>query len=218
MAFATLPAAKRSPHPRVDPVERAMAAAGGRDLLARVRVIAWSGTARVMLGKTPVDLNVETRIEPFVRGRSDTWLTSEGRSTARTLMTERDSGFLVHEGAQTPLPAAQARFEQQQLGGYAYLLLAPAFVSAGGAGRLNAAREGFPPMALHLAPDGRIVSADYVLASPAFEGVSVRQQWRCSGTVSAQGVRFPKVVAIVQDGRPLLRMTIADFSVELSPQ
>ena len=193
-----------------------MAAAGGRDVLARLRVIAWTGSARVMLGRTPVDLLLETRIEPFVRGRSDTWLASEGRSTARTLMTERDGGFVVHEGAQTPLPAAQARFERQQLGGYAYLLLAPAFVTAAGRGRLNAVQDGYPPMTLQLAGDGRIVAADYAIASPTQDGVAVRQRWLLSGSVTAQGVRFPRTVEIVQDGRPFVRMTIDTFSVELA--
>ena len=213
MAFAALPGTAGA---RADPVSRAMAAAGGSAVLRRVRAIAWSGTARVMLGATAVDLNVETRIEPFVRGRSDTWLEREGRSTMRTLMIERDGGFLVHEGAQTPLPAAQAQFERQQLGAYAYLLLAPAFVSAASATRLNAAREGYPPISLTLAGDGRIAAADYTIASAQRDGVVVRQHLTFAGTATSNGVRFPRNITIVQNARPLLRMTIADFAVELS--
>ena len=170
---------------------------------------------RMMLGKVPVDLNVETRIEPFARGRSDTWLESEGRSTIRTIMVERDSAFLVHEGAQTALGHEQARFERQQLGAYAYLLLAPAFVSAASGTRLNAAREEYPPIALTLARDGRIAAADYRIETPDCEGRSVRQQFSFVGSVSSNGVRFPHVITIVQDGRPRSRLTIRDFSVDL---
>lgn len=193
-----------------------MAAAGGEAVLRRVRAVAWSGTARTMLGKIPVDLTVETRIEPFVRARCDTWLANEGRSTARTIMVERDSGFLVHEGAQTALGYDQARFERQQLGAYAYLLLAPAFVSAASATRLNAAREGYPPIALTLSRDGRIAAADYRLTSPGPAGRSIRQHFSLVGSVSAKGVRFPRVITILQDGRPLSRLTIGDFSVDLA--
>ncbi len=192
-----------------------MAAAGGEAALRRVRAVAWSGTVRMMLGKVPVDLNVETRIEPFVRGRADTWLASDGRSTARTVMVERDSAFLVHEGAQTPLAREQARFERQQLGVYGYLLLAPAFVSAASATRLNAAREGYPPIALTLARDGRIASAEYQIGVPDRDGLSVRQHFSFVGSLSSSGIRFPRIIMIAQDGRQLSRLTISDFSVEL---
>ena len=213
MAFAALPAAASA---RPDTVARAMAAAGGADVLRRVRAVAWRGTARMMLGTTPVDLATETQIEPFVRGRCDTWLASDGRSTARTVMVERDSAFVVHEGAQTTLPPAQAVYERQQLGLFAYLLLAPAFVSAASATRLNAVHEGYPPIALTLAPDGRIAAADYAIAAPDRNGVSVRHHFGFIGSVSSHGVRFPKTIVTTQDGRLVARSTITDFSVELS--
>lgn len=200
-----------------DPVARAIAAAGGHDILSRVRVLSWGGTAHVLLGTTAVDLVTELRIEPFVRSRSVTWLAGQGRSTARTVMVERDSAFLVQDGAQTPMPAARARFERQQLGVYAYLLLAPAFLSAAGPKRLNAVHDGYPPISLTLGPDARIAAADYALAAPDYEDRAVRQHLSFTGTVTAGGVRFPRTTTIVQDGRPFMRMTIADFSVELDP-
>lgn len=215
MAFAALPAGVAARAAR-DPVAWAMAAAGGRALLSRVRVLSWSATARVLIGTTAVDLLVEQRIEPFVRGRADTWLADEGRSTARTVMVERDGAFLVHEGAQTTMPPAQALFQRHQLGAYAYLLLAPAFVSAAGPRRLNAGREGFPPIALALGPDGRIASADYAIAAPKQNAAAVRQHLICAGSVSSMGVRYPRAISIVQDGRPFQRMAITDFSVELA--
>lgn len=213
IAVAASPAVAWS---RTDPVARAMAAAGGEAVLRRVRAVAWSGTMRMILGKVPVDLNVETRIEPFVRGRSDTWLASAGRSTARTVMVERDSGFLVHDGAQTTLAPAEARFERQQLGVYAYLLLAPAFVSAASATRLNAARDGYPPIALTLARDGRITAAEYSIGAPDRDGLSVRRQFNFVGSVTSGGIHFPRIITIVRDGRPLSRLTINEFAVELA--
>lgn len=217
IAIAALPQAIGAAGRGGDPVTRAMIAAGGRDRLARVRVLAWSGVARMMLGKTPVDLHVESRIEPFARSRADSWLVSETRGAARTVMIERDTAFLVQGGAQTTLAAAQARFERQRLGAFAYLLLAPAFVSAAGRNRLNAAHDGYPPIALTLDRDGRIATADYVLSAPEPGAPAIRQHFSFAGSVSAQGVRYPRVTTMLQDGRPSLRLTITDFSVELSP-
>lgn len=194
-----------------------MAAAGGRDLLARVRAMTWTGTARMMLGTTPVALGVETRIEPFERARADTWLLSDGRIATRTVMIERDSAYVVQDGAQTALPAAQARVERQRLGAYGYLLLAPASVTAAGGQRLNATRDGFPAMALTLGADGTLLSADYAIAAPEPNGAALRQHFAFAGSVTAQGVRFPRMTTILQNGRPLLRLTITDFSVELNP-
>ncbi|WP_426257680.1 hypothetical protein [Sphingomonas sp. DC1600-2] len=213
-AIAAFPASAKHP---LDPIAHALAAAGGQALLSRVRVIAWSGTARMMIGRTPVDLMVETRIEPFARARSDTWLTSEGRSATQTIMVERDSAFLVHNGAQTSLPQPQAYFERQKLAAYSYLLLAPASLSPNGRRGITAIRDGYPPIALTLAPDGRIASADYTLAGPPPNPPLVHQHLLFAGTVSAQGIRFPRTTTILQNGRPVLRTTISDFSVELDP-
>lgn len=192
-------------------------AAGGQAQLARVRVVAWSGVARVMIGQTPVDLMVETRIEPFARARIDTWLPSEGRSATQTVMIERDSAFLVHNGAQTALPRPQALFERHRLAAYAYLLLAPASVSATGPRRLSAIRDGFPPITLTLGPDDRISSADYTIVAASGQPALVRQHLSFAGSVSAQGIHFPRTTTIFQNGRLELRMTISDFSVELDP-
>jgi hypothetical protein len=218
IALAALPERRSAPlGSDGDTLARAFAAAGGRERLARVRAFAWTGTARMMLGAVPVDLQVESRIEPFARARADSWLTSETRDAARTVMIERDGGFVVQNGAQTALPPAQARFERQRLGAFAYLLLAPAFVSVAGRNRLNAAREGYPPIALTLAGDGRIASADYVLTAPEPGAPAIRQRCSFAGSVRSRGIRFPRITTMLQDGRPSLRLTITDFSVELSP-
>lgn len=205
------PAAARSLR---DPVALAMVAAGGRGLLERVRTLSWSGTSRARIGGLWVDLLIEMRIEPFARARVDSWLASEGRSAMQTVMIERDSAFVVHNGAQTPLPGANALFEAQKLAVFGYLLLAQAQIGANGPERLEARRDGFPPIVLTLARDGRIAAADYALLRGA---ATVRQHFRFVGTVSAEGVHFPRVTTITQDGRAQQQMTITDFSVELSP-
>ncbi|WP_404369772.1 hypothetical protein AB5I39_00150 [Sphingomonas sp. MMS24-J45] len=214
IACAALPAAARG---RTDAVARALAAAGGEATLRRVRAISWIGTMRMLLGGVAVDLAVEARIEPFGRARFESWLPSDGRATRRTVMIERDGGFVVHAGAQTALSLEQARFQRQQAGAYAYLLLAPAYLSAANGSTLNASSDGYPPISLTLARDGRVAAADYRIASPDPDGAAVRQRLSFSGTVASAGVRFPRSISVMQNGRPFSRLTITDFAAELDP-
>uniref|UniRef100_UPI0035CAE6E9 hypothetical protein n=1 Tax=uncultured Sphingomonas sp. TaxID=158754 RepID=UPI0035CAE6E9 len=215
MAFVAVPTVARV-HGAGDPVARAVAAAGGRELLSRVRAISWTSRNRIVLGGTVVDVLAETRIEPFARWRSDTRLVGEDRTDTRTLMIERDGGFIVQSGAQVPMPGEQARFERQQFGVFAYLLLAQAALATAGPKRLTATHAGFPPIALGLASDGRVAMADYAVPPPGTTNGGM-QHFTFSGTVSAQGVRFPRKIAITQAGRDTTTMILDAFSVELMP-
>lgn len=226
-AVALAEGAVARPRPAADPVARAIATAGGAAVLARVRSLSWAGTARVIAGETngPIDLMMETRIEPFVRARSDSWPAAQGRSSGKTLMIEGRTGFMVDNTAQRALTAGMARHEREQFGVYGYLLLAGATVTNAGPRRLTAVREGFPPISLTLGADGRIVGADYLVAAPdAVErpGVDgsarpIREHFVFSGTIADKGVRWPRRIEIFRHGRPFLRLAINDLSVELAP-
>lgn len=222
MAFAALPGAALAGGMRVggDAVAHALAAAGGAEILARVRALRWSGTAHVANGdpRGTTALSVETRVEPFVRARTDSWIAAAGRSTARTLMIERDTGFSVAGTAQRPLSAAMALSEREQFGVYGYLLLHGARLSVAGPHRLTAQRADYPPIALALAADGRIVGAEYAIASPDDDPTArpIRENWTFAGLVSDKGVRWPRSIRIARDGRPFVQLTIKDFAVELA--
>lgn len=205
----------------MDPVERAMAAIGGRALIERVRSLRWSGTARIFAGARTIDLGVDTLVEPFVRARSDSWPAGEGRSALRTLMIEGGRGFTVTDGKQSPLAPAATANERQQFAVYGYMLMAGARWTAGSNGRLMGEHPGFPPIELRCGRDGRIRSADYVVASPdeaAAPGdpaTLIREHFAFAGTVDDKGVRWPRKIAIVQDGKPFFALSIDQFSVEL---
>ncbi|MDB5705672.1 MAG: hypothetical protein JWN66_2788 [Sphingomonas bacterium] len=192
-----------------------MTAVGGRALIEQVRSIRWSGTAAVFVGAKTIDLGVETVLEPFVRARSDSWLVMEGRSTRRTLMIEGDQGFKVVDRQQSALSPAATINERQQFGVYGYMLMAGARWTAGRGGRMRGERTGFPPIEIACGPDGRIKSADYVVASPDQGGQPIREHFAFAGTMSDKGVNWPHKIAIVQDGKPFFALSIDEFVVTL---
>lgn len=210
-AFSAFPAAAARPF--VDPVARARAAMGGSDLLARVRAIGWTGTARVITAGRTLELGVETRVEPFIRARSDSWLVEEGRVEKRTMMIEGDTGFLVFKGRQVPMPPMQAAHERQQFGIYGHMLLAGIAIARGNV--IASAKAGYPEALLALGRDGMPAAAAYVVDSPD-SGVTIRERFTFSGSVTDQGVRWPQRIAISQNGKPFFALAIDDLTVELS--
>lgn len=186
---------------------------GGAALLARVRAIGWTGTARMASGGHVLDLGIETRIEPFVRARSESWLIDDGRAEKRTIMVEGHDAFVVFRGRQVSLPPAQATHEREEFGVYGHLLLAGTAFARGGA--VLSSRPGYPDALLALGRDGMPTSAAYVVASPDSPG-RIREHFIFSGSVSDNGLRWPRRIAVTRDGKPFVVQTIEDLTVELS--
>jgi hypothetical protein len=195
-----------------DPVARARAAMGG-DVLARVRTIGWSGSATLFAPGRAIDLQVETRIEPFVRARSDSWLASGDRSTKRTLMVEGHAAFAVVEGKQIALAAAQAEHERQQFGIYGHMLLAGVTVARGNG--FMSTKAGYPDASFTLGRNGMLATADYRLDAPD-GAATIRERLTFAGSVSDQGITWPRRIAITRNGKPFQNLTIDELTVELS--
>jgi hypothetical protein len=210
-AFSALPANAAGPF--ADPIARARAAMGGSELLGRVSAIGWSGSARVVTGGRTLELGVETRVEPFVRARSDSWLIDEGRVEKRTMMIEGHEGFLVFKGRQVAMPAQQAAHERQQFGIYGHMLLAGIALARGNG--IASAKAGYPEALLTLGRDGMPAAADYVVDSPDSAG-TIRERFTFSGSVTDQGVRWPQRIAVTRNGKPFFALAIDDLTVELS--
>lgn len=198
-----------------------MAAIGGPALIGRARSLRWTGTAKIFAGTRTIDLGVETFVEPFVRARSDSWLSRDGRSAMRTLMIEGNQGYKVIDSRQSPLTPAAAAHERQQFGAYGYMLMAGARWTAGSNGRLMGEHPDFPPIEIRCGRDGRIQSADYVVASPdvaalpANPASRLREHFAFAGTIADKGVTWPSKIAIVQDGKPFFALSIDSFTVDL---
>jgi hypothetical protein len=210
--FSAVPV--KAAHPLVDPVTRARTAMGGGVLLSRITAIGWTGTARVVTAGNTLTLGVETRVEPFIRARSDTWLIDDGRADKRTVMVEGHDAFIVFQGRQVAMPARQAAHERQQFGIYGHMLLAGIAIARGNG--IASAKAGYPEALLTLGRDGMPITADYSVDSPDSPG-TIREHFAFSGSVTDQGVRWPQRIAITQNGKPFFALTIDDLTLELSP-
>lgn len=195
-----------------DLLDRVISAAGGRALLARVKALNWTGVARVNAGDKTLNISVKTRVEPFVRARSETFLVGQPE-TARTLIIEPDGGFVEKGGVRTGLPARQIEHERQQYGLYGYLLLAfaPAHLEAG---RIVSQRPGLPPIRF-LTEGDYLAAADYTVSSPDSDG-TISQQFIFEGEMPDKGVHWPRTITIAQNDKPYFILDLQTFSVDLA--
>jgi len=212
VALALPIAAKATVPPGDDLLARALTAAGGRERLARVKALHWTGTAQVTLPGRSLLLEVKTRVEPFVRARSQSWLAGKPE-TARTLVIEPDGGFVERDGTRTPLPPRQTVHERQQYGLYGYMLLALAPTRAEGEG-LVAERPGLPPIRFLLEGD-YLAAADYEVASPDSVG-TLRQRILLEGEMPDKGIHWPQTITILHDDKPYFILDLQTFSVDLA--
>jgi hypothetical protein len=166
-------------------------------------MLSWHGRACVRAGGRDLDLTVE----PFRRARSRSWITADGEARARTLVIEPHDGWLERGGRREPLPAALIAHERQQYGLYGYLLRALRGEGARGA-RLR--EPGFPDARFRF-EDGWPVSADYAVAAPEPGRLPVAQRFSFSDPRPGDELRWPRRIAIAQDGRPFFDLRIDSF-------
>jgi hypothetical protein len=200
----------------------AIAAAGGADALARVRALHWTGEATVFAGDRRIELGVDTRVEPFLRAKSDTWLRDQGRASLRTLEVTPDGGWMVRDGQRTAMPEAMLAHERLQYATYGLMLLAPlrdpGVVVRRGADidslrTLHVQDARAAPSDLAFDAGGRLVRLDDRVPSPEGRGI-VDQRFDFEGTIEANGIRWPRVVRITQGGKPWFELRIATLAVE----
>ncbi|HWU94922.1 MAG TPA: hypothetical protein VN029_04950 [Sphingomonas sp.] len=207
-----LPAAARaSIFTAPDLLERAITAMGGRALLSRVKALHWSGRAQVEAGGRTLEIDVNTRVAPFVRARTETRLVGSG--DLRTLIIEPGGGWIERNHTRTPLPAEQAVHERQQYGLYGYMLLVRAPTHVVG-DQLVAERRGLPPVTFLMEGDA-VMGADYAVASPDGVG-SVAQRFLLEGELNDHGIRWPQTITILQNDRLYFMLDLESFSVELA--
>lgn len=200
--------------PDADPLAKAMAAMGGKSRLRRVRSVQWSGTAVVRFADRTIDLTLLTTWRPFAGARSQSWITSQGRERAATLVVDPARAYSERNGVRKDLPEAQAVHERQQFGLYGYMLLAQAPILAEGS-QLRSVRPGYPPIVLDLDDEGRLVGARYVVASPEGNRMIV-ERVIFGGEIASNGVRWPRHLTIDQDGKPYFELDLTSFVVTLA--
>lgn len=216
----TAPAVARRP---ADPMlTLAIEQAGGEERLAEARILTWRGTAKIRDGEQVVEIGIETRVRPFERARTVSWLLSEGREAARVMTIEGKRGWIERDGEREPMPAAMLKHERQQFAIYGLMRLLPARgrivarrAGTGGRTLLRVANSHAPLTDLVFAPDGTLIEARNRVADPDGGSGEIDQLFRFSGHLVEDGLSWPRRIEIFQRGRLYFTLDIASF--ETSP-
>lgn len=207
-------------------LQQAIDAAGGEAALSRAQVLAWTGEATVLADGQRIELGVDTRVAPFTKARSDTWVRDPGRNTLRSLEIDGDQGWMTRGGQRTAMPIAMQRHERVQYAVYGLMRLvtlrdAGADVQAlpddaGGLRGLRVSHPQAPATDMYFHDDGRLA---YLTNSvPAAEGHgSVAQRFDFEGTIEADGVRWPRTLRISQSGKPYFELHLSTFHATPKP-
>ena len=191
--------------------------AGGEAALSKVKELYWTGHAKVTAADKVTELEVATVIRPFENARFTTWPKADGAKKGRTLQVEQGKAWDVNRVTWTPLPEPQAVNENQLLGLYSFMLLAP--LKAGdvkeqpvGADGTRAIQATFHGQGVELEFDatGKLVRAGGSVRDPK-GGADIAQIATFSGEVESNGVKWPKTISITQNGAPFYDLEITHF-------
>jgi hypothetical protein len=204
-------------------LEKAVKRAGGRRLLSRVRSLSWEGEAVLHGAETPLKIGVSTTVAPFRWARSETWLTAQGKSSARTMVITPADGWVTRGTATTHLPARVAAYERAQYAIYGVMLLEPLMeLGVGlrtlpkerGMRRLEVMHRLAPRTTLFFDRNERLAEAENVIPSHEGEG-EVAQRFVFSEAAVAAPFRWPERMQILQGGKPWFELAFHRFTAEL---
>ena len=191
--------------------------AGGEAALTKVKELYWTGHAKVTAADKVSELEVATVIRPFQNARFTNWPKGQEAKKARTLQVEQGKAWDVNRVTWTPLPEPQAVNENQQLGLYSFMLLAPLKaadikeqpVGADGTRAIQAAFHG-QAIELEFDANGKLVRAGGPVRDPK-GGADIIQVATFSGEIENNGVKWPKTISITQNGAPFYDLEITHF-------
>lgn len=188
--------------------------------MRRVRALRWTGSARIFVGEDQIDIGLSTRVEPFVRSRSDTWLISDGPGKPRSLIIEPDGGWTEWEGVRTAMDRHLLVHERAQYALYGLMLLAPLREPGASApdgpqpGTFIARHRNAPETLFGLTRNGRLAWATNRVPAPDSEA-GVAQRFEFSGTVRSGAIRWPQQLRISQEGQPYFALSLDTFVAEM---
>lgn len=202
-------------------VEKAAAAAGGRDRLAHLKAGVWA-TSGTVQGRPS---RAEFRGELPDRFRIDSTRPVDGKPTRVSRVVAGDRGWVVEGDAKremTPaeLAGARASFYHKQAAATLLPLLdpavtltpvAPAVVNGQPAPGVRASRPGYPPITLHFDPATGLVARSE-MAEPAGGGKPARRvELVFSDYREFDGVRMAGRTKTYHDGKLFLEAELTDF-------
>lgn len=205
-------------------LDAAIEAAGGEAALSKVQELYWTGTAKVTAADKVTDLGVATLVRPFLNARFSSWPVADGPKKARTIQVEQGKAWDINRTTWIPMPDPQAKNENEQMGLYSFMLLAPLKaaeatvkeqpVGTDGSRAIQVTYHG-QAVEMEFNASGKLVRAGGSVADPK-GGADIVQVATFSGEVVSNGVKWPQHIAITQNGAPFYEVDITKF--EALPQ
>ncbi len=198
----------------------AIEAAGGEAAIGKVKEIYFTGAAKVTVDGAAVEQNVAIVVRPFSFYRSTNWAKGAQPKTAKTTQAELGQAWDVNRVTWQPMAAPAAKFENEQLGLYSLMLLAPLKaqgatvreqpVGADGTRAIQVTHPGAPGAELEFDASGKLVRAGYSGTDPK-TGAATATIATFSGEIISNGVKWPRHIKIERNGSPAFEIEIATF-------
>lgn len=201
-------------------LDAAIETAGGEAALSKVKEIYVTGLAKVTVDGATTEQNVALLVRPFGFYRLTSWAKGAEPKTAKTVQAELGQAWDVTRVTWQPMGDAAAKFENEQLGLYSAILLAPLKGQGISVKEMPVANDGgrgvtvshgeAQPVELSFDVNGKLVGALYSGTDPK-AGTSTVDTATFSGEVVSNGVKWPKHITFARDGRPAYEIEVATF-------
>ncbi|WP_133498751.1 hypothetical protein [Cognatilysobacter terrigena] len=202
-------------------IAKAIDAAGGQAALQRAQSLHWTGDATAFAGDRRIELGVDSTVVPFERASSTTWLRDKRDTTQRRMVIDGDSGWIERDGRREPMAADMLANERPQYATYGLMRLVTLRdpgtrverrPDRNGLQVLHVEHPKAAPADLFFDATGRLVALEDRVPD-AEPGVAIAQRFTFDGVIEDDGVRWPRVLRIDQNGTPFFELRLATLDV-----
>ena len=218
-------AAVQSSRPKASPEEalsRAIEQAGGAEALTRATAFEWEGLASVHAGGRNVSIAGKWEIQPPDSAVVTTYEVSQGPGAKRALVLASPRGWLVGGDKFTAMPPSmlaseRAEFYLYQLIGLVSLQNPEVKISTAAPDTLHqngiqVEQRGRPAAFLYMDSCGRLSHVRMQVPSAETGKLEWQDAW-LSGVIEADGVRWPRELRLLVEGKPYFDLLLHSFRV-----
>lgn len=205
-----------------DLLASAIEAAGGAEALSRARALIWDGKATVHFGGRLVQIAGRWSVQPPDTAVISTYDLEVGPAGTRSLVLAAPRGWLVSDGQSTPMPPAMLATQRAEFYLYELILLAPlrspgVTLSAAepdslGQVGIRVEQPGRPSAVVYLDDQDRLTHVRLRVPSESTGKPEWQDVW-LEGTIEAAGVRWPRELHLLVNGKPYFDLTIESLRV-----
>jgi hypothetical protein len=225
LGFGACASPVRAPTPDTSPrqlLERAIEQAGGAEALAGAAAMEWDGVATVHAGDGEVHIAGKWQVQPPDTAVVSTYEVSRGPKARRSLVLASPRGWLVSGDRFTPMPANMLASERSEFYLYQLLRLVPLLDSTVALAAatpdslaqpgIRVEQPGRPSAMLYVDPSGRLSHVRMRVPSARTGEPEWQDAW-LAGVIESEGVRWPRNLRLLVDGKPYFELLLQSFKV-----